>query len=368
MPNLNQPWETKGVVSLGILFYCALPLPVIAQIPTYPAQETLPSSNVRPSTPFSSDFNLSDYLLGTGDRVDINVFGYEELTNLERVILPDGTITLPLLGSIQVAGKTAEALQRELTFELNKYLVEPFVTVNISILRPVVVNVAGEVQRPGPVQLNSITTNIGRLDLSERDRRLPTVSAALIAAGGVTRKADLRQVVLRRFTGKNNAVVTDINLWDALISETAPEDLILQDGDSIFVPRLAVDSDINPKLLSRSSLAPDEVNVRVVGEVRGPGEVRISPDSSISSAVAAAGGPTDDAELNSVTFVRINEEGFIENQEVDLSSLTDNFQIQEGDVIFVPKTNVATAFDSGERSGSVLSRFFNIINFIFGIR
>ena len=63
-----------------------------------------------------------------------------------------------------------------------------------------------------------------------------------------------------------------------------------------------------------------------------------------------------------------NEEGFIENQEVDLSSLTDNFQIQEGDVIFVPKTNVATAFDSGERSGSVLSRFFNIINFIFGIR
>ncbi|MGC1247951.1 MAG: polysaccharide biosynthesis/export family protein [Spirulinaceae cyanobacterium] len=365
MPNLNRLWETQGAVGLGILFYFASPSPILAQIPTYPAQEALPSANIRSSPSLTPNVNLSDYFLGTGDRVDINVIGYEEFTNLERVVLPDGTITLPLLGSVRAAGKTAEGLQAELSVRLNEYLVEPFVTVSISILRPVVVNVAGEVQRPGPVQLNSITTNIGRLDLSERDRRLPTVSAALIAAGGVTRKADLRQVVLRRFTGRNNAVVTDINLWDALISETPPEDLILQDGDSIFVPRLGVDSDINPKLLSRSSLAPDTVNVRVVGEVRAPGEVKISPDSSLSSAVAAAGGPTDDAELNSVTFVRINEEGFIENQDVDLSSLTDNLQVQEGDVIFVPKTNLTTGLDAAERLGGPIRTVINILDFIF---
>ncbi len=367
MPNLNRLWTTKGAASLGILFYFAFPLPTLAQIPTYPAQEALPSSIVRPTNSLAPGSNLSDYFLGAGDRVNINVFGYEEFTDLERVILPDGTITLPLLGSVEAASKTPEGLQQELTVRLNEYLIDPLVTVSISLLRPVVVNVAGEVERPGPVQLNSITTNnnLNRFELNERDRRLPTVSAALVAAGGITRKADLRQIVLRRFTGTNNVVVREINLWDALTSEIAPEDLILQEGDSIFVPKLGVDSDINPRLLSRSSLAPESVKVRVVGEVKLPGEVSISPDSSVSGAVAAAGGPTDDAEINSVTFVRINEEGFIENKEIDLSNLTDNFQVQTGDVIFVPKTNVATGLNAAGRAVGPINVLLNILDFLF---
>jgi polysaccharide export outer membrane protein len=75
-----------------------------------------------------------------------------------------------------------------------------------------------------------------------------------------------------------------------------------------------------------------------VGQVTRPGEMQVPPNSSISSAVAIAGGPTDKADLAEVKFIRVGEDGSIEEQEIDISNLTDNYQIQEGDVIVVPKS------------------------------
>jgi polysaccharide biosynthesis/export protein len=305
----------------------------------------------------------SDYILGSGDQVEITVFGYEEYTG-SQIILPDGTITLPLIGSIPAAQRTPDQLAQELTARLDPLLVNPMVTVSLSTLRPVVVNVAGEVQRPGPVQLRSLTTNINNQQAGSTTRnivdRAPTISAALTEAGGVTQNADIQEVVVRRNRPGGESTTTVINLWDALWSENPPPDLILQDGDSILVPRLEPGETIDRRLIARSSLAPETVRVRVVGEVTQPGEVQVPPTSTISSAVAVAGGPTDDAKLSEVVFIRLNDDGQIERQEIDLRELTDNYQIQEGDVIIVPETSTSSTLDFVGRLLSPLNFLFNL--------
>lgn len=319
----------------------------IGAIPSAQAQSpSPPASASRPA--------YFDYILGAGDELTITVFGYEEYNTGATVVEPNGTIALPVMGTMVVAGKTPEAVAQELTARLNYYLVDPVVTVTITSLRPLFVTVSGEVQRPGPIQLQSPDAEVN----GDAPTQLPTLSSALVAAGGVTSHADIRQVRLRRSLPNGAETILDINLWDSLWSESSSENPLLQDGDTIFVPRLSADATIDPRLIARSTLAPDTVRVRVVGEVTQPGEVLVPPNSSLSSAVAIAGGPTVDARLSRTNFIRLNAEGVIERQEIDLSDLSDQYQVQDGDVIIVPKRNSSSILDFA-------NRLLNPLNFIF---
>ncbi len=293
-----------------------------------------------PAVNLPTEFQSSTYILGPGDQININVFEHPDLTGTQ-VILPDGTITLPLIGKIVAVNRTPDQLAQELTSRLAEWLVEPFVTVGIVNLRPVLVNVAGEVQRPGPQQLN--TTE--RTNFGVSTAQLPTLSAALLQAGGITQKADIRSIILTRVTPGGDTSSIMINLWDSLYSASVSRDLLLQDGDSIFVPALSADESMDTRLVARSSVAPETVRVRVVGEVTRPGEVQVPPSSSISSAVAIAGGPTDRASLAQVGLIRLREDGSIEEATVDIRNLTDTYQIQDGDVIIVPKTRAYRVLD-----------------------
>lgn len=336
-----------GSIALATALCTALAHSAAAQLPVRP-QEPVSQSAPLPvlSNPGEADTAAQSYVLGAGDTVEITVFDYEEFTG-PKVILPDGNISLSLIGTVPVAGLTVEQLTQSLTNRLQPFLVNPAVTVVLTTLRPVTVNVAGEVQRPGPVQLSN----------AENSVKL-TLSSALVAAGGVTQDADIRQVILRRANGNTEPVV--INLWNAIASTSAPADPIVQDGDSIYVSRLLAEDTTNRRLLARSSFSPETVRVRVVGEVTRPGEVQVPPDSSLSSAIAIAGGPTDDARLSRVAFVRMNESGQIERQLLDLRNLTDTYQVQDGDVIIVPKSNTSSILDAAER-------LLNPLNLIFGL-
>lgn len=353
-------------VSIGLLLNAISLLPALAQQPTLEIETANSTSLLQTQT---SSFPR-EYTLGPGDHIAIEVFDHEEFT-ASKVILPDGTISIPLVGSVQAAGQTSDSLKQLLTAELSEYLVRPVISVSLTILRPVLVTVSGEVQRPGPVQLRSLTTTndfgngVNNIDInSTTDNSLdgiPTVSSALVQAGGITRDSDIRQVVVRRLRSGSN-LATTVNLWDAVWSDSALQDLVLQDGDSIFVPRLAAGDTLDRRLIARSTLAPNVVRVRVVGEVVRPGEVQVPPSSSISSAVAIAGGPTNDARLSKVEFVRLNEQGQIERQEVDLRNLVDDFQIQEGDVVVVPRKGSADFFDLAGRLFSPLNLFRGVID------
>jgi polysaccharide biosynthesis/export protein len=104
-------------------------------------------------------------------------------------------------------------------------------------------------------------------------------------------------------------------------------------------------------------LAPSTVRVKVVGEVVAPGEVAVPPDSSVSSAVAIAGGPTEDAQLSKVSLVRRNDDGQIIEEEIDLSHLVDDYQVQDGDVVVVAKRGYLSVIDGISRVLSPVNLF-----------
>jgi polysaccharide biosynthesis/export protein len=350
-PFHRAPRSVSKVVALLLFSTFSLPHPSLAQVP--PSELPLPSASSIPTV-------QSDYVLGAGDQIVVNVFGYEEYTG-DRTILPDGTITVPLAGSIQAAGQTTDQLAKTLTDRLQPFLVDPTVTVSLSVLRAVSVNVAGEVLRPGRVQLQSLSQ--AGLTPSQEGSESPTLSVALTKAGGITQYADIRQVVLQRTGANGQSQSTTINLWDAIGSPNAPPEVVLQDGDSIYIPRLvAGDTTLDRRLVAQSSFAPATVRVRVVGQVTQPGEVAVPPNSSISSAVAIAGGPTEDAQLSRVAFVRMSESGEIQRETLDLRNLTDTYQIQDGDVVIVPKRGSASIIDAAGRIFSPLGVILNLFN------
>lgn len=308
-----------------------------------------------------------NYYIGPGDEVAITVVGYPEYTT-NRSVLSDGTIALPLIGDVLAADRTPTELSNELTRRLNQVLVNPAVTINVSSQRPVTVNIGGAVQRPGPVQLRNLRptgditqgSNISGVVSLQR----PTVTAALLEAGGITREADLAQVQLRRYAPDRNLPPVMLNLWDAIGGTRPNRDLTLQDGDTLYVPKLADPSSVDAKLMAQSSFAPRTVRVKVVGEVVRPGEVGVPPDGTISSAIAIAGGPTTSARMKEVRFVRRLADGRVEEKKLDLNQLSDEIQIQDGDVVFVPKT-------AGDKGVDLANRVVNPIGLLlrlFGIR
>ncbi|MEL6778128.1 MAG: polysaccharide biosynthesis/export family protein [Cyanobacteria bacterium J06597_16] len=373
---------TSTVVTLATLGTVGTQRPTMAQItgqPTFnqPTQNTqqpvsAPIGNLQPAQPainpaIASSYSNATYILGPGDQISLSVIGYPEFTGT-LALLPDGTVTLPLTGRVRASGMTANQLSGVLMQQLREYLVDPVVSVGLVTMRPVVVTVSGAVHRPGPIQLSSLTSSNGNplgsggtdAQIGERPA-LPTLSSAVLLAGGITRDADIRQVVVRRPLAGGQVETLSLNLWDAITSDAGTADIGLRDGDSIFIPELSGD-EIDRRTLASSSLAPSTVRVKVIGEVVSPGEIAVPPDSSISSAVAIAGGPTTDAQLSSVSLVRQNENGQIEKEDVDLSNLVDDYQVREGDVVVVAKRGYLSVVDG-------IGRVFNPLNLlrIFGL-
>jgi polysaccharide biosynthesis/export protein len=332
-----------------------------------PDPADLPSTRIPFSqTPQSRPVDPVNYYIGPGDEIAIIVVGYPEYTG-NRSVLSDGTINLPLIGDVMAGDRTPTQLKNVLTTRLNEVLVNPAVSVNVSSQRPVTVNIGGAVQRPGPVQLKSLraasdTTGVATSGIVSLQR--PTVTAALLEAGGITREADLSQVQLRRYSPDLRLPPVTLNLWDAIGGTRPGRDLTLQDGDVLYVPKLADPSSVDGMLMAKSGFAPRTVRVKVVGEVVRPGEVGVPPDGTISSAIAIAGGPTTSARMKEVRFVRRLADGRVEEKKLDLNQLSDEIQIQDGDVVYVPKT-------AGDKGVDLANRVVNPISLIlrlFGIR
>lgn len=356
LPSLPSP-ESAAPPATASVNETVLPGAVLsgAVLPEAVLPEMQSPETVLPTALVNSQ-GYSEYVLGPSDQLMISVIGHPEFDG-GYVVLPDGTVTLPLVGSLPVAGRSLGQVDQIVNQRLAYYLVDPVVNVGLATLRPVIVSVSGAVHRPGPVQLTSLTNNNAATDRTlQQDFTdgLPTLSAALLAAGGVTRDADIRVVTVRRLLPDGQLQTVTIDLWEAIQAEGVGANFVLRDGDTVFLPRLEGD-ELDRRLIASSSIAPETVPVRVVGEVSTPGEVRVSPDSSVSGAVAAAGGPTSDANLGNVVLVRMDATGNVSQQPMDLSSLIDNYQVQSGDVILVAKRGYLSFFDT-------LGRVLNPLN------
>lgn len=122
---------------------------------------------------------VSDYQLGTGDRLRVNVFGEPELSG-EFVVDGAGEVSLPLIGNVRVEGMTVTAFQRDIERRLRDgYLNNPQISAEVTNYRPYYI--LGEVNQPGEYPYISGLT----------------VMNAVATASGFTYRANKRHVFIR---------------------------------------------------------------------------------------------------------------------------------------------------------------------------
>lgn len=286
--------------------------------------------------------------LKPGDRIRLSVTGFPEFAS-EQIVLADGTLQLPLAGSIAIAGLTPAEAVTTITTALLPYIRRPQVGLAVVNIRPPRISVAGEVLRPGPrllvppeeYQNPNAPPNTG-------GENFQTVSYALLVAGGITPNADIRNITIRRAepgaANKNQNGKTEIkvDLWQAIQTGDLSADPQVLDGDEIIVPIATVTSAEQQQLLA-STIAPRQIRVQVGGQVQRPGPVEVAPTSGVSAAVAAAGGPTDKAKKNAIELLRMNPDGKLERKTFALGE--DSGPLREGDVVLVSKSPINTVLD-----------------------
>ena len=160
-----------------------------------------------------------DYIIGPSDVLAINVWKDPELTRSVPV-RPDGKITLPLIGEMQVGGLTALDVQRLVTQRLKEYIAKPEVTVIVQEMKSRTYIIVGKITKPGSYDLAKPTT----------------VLEAIAIAGGFLDFAKVNKIYIlrRRDDGTHIRLPFD---YKKVINERNPDENVdLQSGDTIVVP------------------------------------------------------------------------------------------------------------------------------------
>jgi len=251
------------------------------------------------TTPLASSTALDTdlYVLGPGDVLQLSFLDPTAASVGGGLsILPDGTATLALLGSVQLTGLTIGQATRWLTSLYSRQLLRPQLFLTLTTPRPVKVSVLGEVQRPGLYPLTTGTNPV----------------AAIQAAGGITLNADVRNVLLRRrLSGPDgNQKQTILNLAELLQFGNQNQNPLLFDGDTLVIARTNQPLPDEVLQLAASNLSPATINVTVIGEVKSPGTLSLRSNTPLVEAILKAGGPTDwRANTGNVELVRLNRNG-----------------------------------------------------------
>jgi len=276
----------RGIVAVTLLLSVFLPAGMFAQ----QAEQVLP---------------VTEYKIGSKDLLEITVFNLTELNQTVRVS-EDGSISLKLLGRVEVAGLTAQDLEKKLAELLDQqYTKNARVTVFVKEFQKVAV--LGAVGRPGMYELVGPTT----------------ILQIISQAGGLTAQAMNELYVLRQGTDGTKTRIS-INL-EELAKGNQELDVLLLPKDEVFVPI-------------------DQLrNVFVYGEVRNPGTISFLQSKSITllQAIAQAGGPTEWAKRTRVVIKRKDRKTGKEmkipvNLKKLISGRTSDIMLEEGDVVIVP--------------------------------
>jgi polysaccharide biosynthesis/export protein len=309
----------------------------------------------------------STYRLGTGDVIAVNVFGAEEYST-QTIVLQDGAINLPRVGAVLVQGLTLRETETAIAARYSVYLRQPIISVSPVNLRPVRIAISGEVKRPGSYTVQQATDN---RDNTFFDSRFPTLTEAISQAGGITARANIGEVVLRRLVGNNQVQTSRYNLWELIQSGDLGNDIVVQGGDEIFVPTATVVSAGEAIALGNASFAPDSINVFVAGEVTRPGPLEVALNTSLNEVLLNAGGfDRRRANINTVDLIRLAPDGTAIKQQITVDFAQDvgsanNPILTDRDVIVVDRSGAAVF---GDTTNTLLSPFTQIINSIFGFR
>jgi polysaccharide export outer membrane protein len=292
------------------------------------------------------------YIIGPGDVLDLKLFDATELSGTLEV-LNDGTVPLPLVGSVRVVGLTLQQATFWFRTLMGQQLLRPDLQLRVAKPRPIRVALVGEVERPGLYSLTTSETTQTEGGPVVSISGLPTVVDAIQKAGGITQNANLRQVVLqRRLPGDQVAYKqARLDLLALVLEGDQVQNPFLFDGDTIRIVR-AEEPPAEAIELAAANLSPKAIKVNVIGEVERPGALELMANTPLVQAVLAAGGPKSwRANKGNVELVRINRNGTatLEKFEINLAQGASNAKnppLRDGDTVKVNRSPLAQASDA----------------------
>lgn len=273
------------------------------RLEAHPIDTELPAA---PSSMFSS--KRSDYRIGRQDLLEISVFDVDELDQTVRVS-DDGSITMPLLGRIAVAGLTKSELEQLIARLLeDRYVRDPQVTVFVKEFESKKVAVSGAVKRPGTYEMLGTKTLLEMISM----------------AGGLDQDLGKNIVVFRPDEdGTTKRLAVDLH---KLIYDADPElNLVVIPGDIIYVPTV------------------EKIRIFVSGAVRNPDLYEVPRDEPVTvlKAITLAGGTTDRAAEKKVQILRTDPNGERVSLIVNLRAVkrgkVEDPILQEDDIVLVPE-------------------------------
>jgi protein involved in polysaccharide export with SLBB domain len=155
------------------------------------------------------------YILGPGDKVDIRIYGSQNI-KIKEQINRDGTINIPKIGPVFLAGLTYAEAKDALDEMVTRQLSGAESSINLVELRSISVFLLGQAYLPGAYTVSALSS----------------ITNALFVAGGVNEQGSLRNIEVRR----NGEIIAVYDFYDFLLKGNTDSDLKLQDGDVIFIP------------------------------------------------------------------------------------------------------------------------------------
>jgi len=168
----------------------------------------------------SSLIVTSEYTIGPEDVLEITVWRNTDLSKVVAV-RPDGRISLPLIGDIGAAGRTASELALAIAERLKEFKENPQVSIVVKEVNSYAIYVLGEISKPGKYPLKSKTTLL----------------QAITLASGFTPAAARNKIVVFRFgeqDGKDIKIKASYD--DIIMRDESPQNIQLKPGDTIVVP------------------------------------------------------------------------------------------------------------------------------------
>lgn len=208
----------------------------------------------------------ADFVIGPGDDIIIRAWGSIEL---EYAVTVDrqGSVFIPKLGSLQLAGLTYKELQPAIHQALSRIYKRFELSVTMGSLRSLRVYVTGHARAPGTYQINALSSLI----------------SALFITGGASATGDLRNIELRR----GSEVIGRLDLYDFIMNGNRSADLRLQNEDVIHIPPMAG-------------------QVAVAGSVRSSAIYQIKPGMTLGGLLQLSGGTTAAADGLRITLERVS--------------------------------------------------------------
>ena len=298
-----------GILALlagAFLAGCATGYDVVEEhVPTpppprpYSSAETIKQFDASPQEP---------YRLGAGDQVNVLVWEKPELSGLQFVG-PDGALTVPLVGTVSVAGMTREEAAKAIREPLAKLYTGVIVTLRVEQYQANRVTVLGRVKTPGVFKFENA----------------PSLLEAIAKAGGLA-ESTVNPVNLTHcavIRGRDRMAWIDLS--SLVDGRNISMNLRLKAEDTVLVPE---DGDLP---------------VYVLGQVAKPGPIRWTRGMSFVDALAQAGGTTRDSSPSGMYLIRPSQGKRYVISQGDLigPEKGTNVALERGDIIFVPTNFLA---------------------------